>query len=148
MATATRRTTATPEAVWAVLADGWMYANWVVGTSHMRAVEATWPAVGSKLFHASGLWPVVRRDETEVEESAPFSRLVVRAKARPFGEARVVLEIASDGEGSDLSMTEVPVRGPGKLLHNPVADLVLLRRNVEALARLAALAERRRHPAD
>ena len=27
----------------------------------MRAVESTWPAVGSRLFHASGAWPVVTR---------------------------------------------------------------------------------------
>ena len=38
--TVTRDTSATPEQVWAVIADGWTYSQWVVGNSRMRAVDA------------------------------------------------------------------------------------------------------------
>ncbi len=148
MAVTSTRTSATPAAVWDVLRDGWMYSNWVVGTSHMRAVGAAWPEVGSKLFHASGLWPAVRRDETEVVEAEPGTRLVLVAKARPVGTARVVVELRPEETGTRITMTEAPLSGPGKWLHNPAADLILKRRNDEALARLSALAERRRVPRD
>lgn len=65
VATVTAVINGTPDAVFAVLADGWAYAGWVVGASHVRAVEAGWPARGSKLHHASGAWPLVMEDETE-----------------------------------------------------------------------------------
>jgi uncharacterized protein YndB with AHSA1/START domain len=132
--------------VFAVLADGWLYSNWVVGTSHMRAVEANWPAIGSRLHHAAGVWPAVARDESVVEELEPDRRLVLTAKGRPFGEARVVIELEASGETTRITMTETPTAGPGKWIHNPLTEALLVRRNVEALARLAALAERRTQP--
>jgi uncharacterized protein YndB with AHSA1/START domain len=147
MATASRVVRATPDAVWAVLADGWLYSNWVVGTSHMRAVESDWPATGSRLFHASGVWPLVARDETQVEVSEPSRRLVLIARGRPFGEARVIIEVEPDGTGTSVTIHETPVAGPGKWLHNPATEALLLRRNVETLARLAAIAERHTEPA-
>ena len=42
---------APPEQVWAVLADGWTYSDWVVGTVHVRDVDDDWPRVGSELHH-------------------------------------------------------------------------------------------------
>lgn len=147
MAVVKRSIKASPDDVWAVLADGWLYSNWVVGTSHMRAVETAWPAVGARLFHASGVWPVVARDETKVEESEPSRRLVLLARGRPLGEARVVVELEPDGDSTQVTMHETPVAGPGKWLHNPASEAVLVRRNVESLARLAALVERHTQPA-
>ncbi len=138
---------ASRQAVYAVLADGWTYSNWVVGTSHMRAVEAAWPAVDSRLFHAAGVWPLVTRDETVVEAMEPDRKLVLTARGRPFGEARVVIELADEGAGCLVRMHETPVAGPGRWLHNPVSEAVLVRRNQESLARLAAIAERRTAPA-
>ena len=148
MATVDRRVDASRERVWEVLSDGWTYSNWVVGTSHMRAVESDWPSVGSRLYHASGAWPFVTRDETEVEESLPASRLVVVARGRPFGEARVRLELADDKGGCRITMHEAPIAGPGKWLHNPATEALLVRRNVEALDRLAALVEARTAPSE
>jgi uncharacterized protein YndB with AHSA1/START domain len=147
MATASRVIQATPEAVWEVLSDGWLYSNWVVGTSHMRAVESDWPATGSRLFHASGVWPLVARDETQVEVSEPSRRLVLIARGRPLGEARVVIELKPDGIGTAVTIHETPVAGPGKWVHNPATDGLLVRRNIETLARLAAIAERHTEPA-
>jgi uncharacterized protein YndB with AHSA1/START domain len=148
MATTSTTIHAAPAAVFAVLSDGWLYSNWVVGTSHMRAVEAAWPAVGSRLHHASGVWPAVARDETVVEENDPNHRLVLTAKGRPLGEARVVIELADQGEATVVTMTETPIAGPGKWAHNPLTEALLARRNVEALARLAALVERRTEPVE
>jgi len=39
----TRRVNAPPGVVWSMLADGWMYATWVVGAARVRLVDADWP---------------------------------------------------------------------------------------------------------
>ena len=148
MATVERRMHASRDRVWDVLCEGWTYSNWVVGTSHMRAVETAWPSVGSRLFHASGAWPLVTRDETQVERSVSATELVLIARGRPFGEARVAIELVDDGDGCRVTMHETPVAGPGKWLHNPASEALLVRRNVEALDRLSALVEARTAPQD
>lgn len=137
----------TPAQVFAVLSDGWTYSNWVVGTSHMRAVEQGWPQPGSHLHHAAGAWPFVRRDNTVVEAMEPNRSLTLTARGRPFGEAKIVMDLEAEDGGTRVTMTETPTAGPGAWLHNPVADSLLARRNNEALARLRALAERRDSPA-
>lgn len=148
MATVSRRIDADPDAVFDVLSNGWLYSDWVVGSSHVRAVEEAWPGAGSRLYHATGAWPLVARDETVVEQVEPGRLLVLLARGRPLGEARVRLELAATGAGTTLTMHEAPVAGPGRWLHNRATDAVLARRNVEALARLAALVERRTEPSD
>ena len=66
MVSTTRTLRASPEQVWDVLADGWLYALWVVGASRMREVDDNWPEPGSKLHHSLGAWPILINDETEV----------------------------------------------------------------------------------
>jgi uncharacterized protein YndB with AHSA1/START domain len=146
MATVTTHIGATPAEVYAVLANGWYYSGWVVGTSHMRAVEDAWPAVGSRLFHSSGVWPAVLADETSVNEVSPNERLVVTARVRPFGEARIEMTLVEEGAGTRVTLTETPIKGPAAWLHNRVAEAVLHRRNVECLSRLAAMSEHRKLP--
>lgn len=148
MAEVSGHSDAPPEAVFAVLADGWLYTNWVVGTSHMRAVESAWPAPGSRLHHSSGIWPLVTRDETVVEACEPGHRLQLKAKGGVLGAARVVLTVEPDGSGTRITLAETPVDGPGKWLHNPLNEAVLVRRNTETVARLVALAERRTEPVE
>ncbi|MDQ2750751.1 MAG: SRPBCC family protein [Pseudonocardiales bacterium] len=148
MATNSVHIEATRQRVFAVLSDGWAYSNWVVGASHMRAVEAGWPAPGSRLFHAAGAWPIMARDETVVESWEPNSKLVLTAKGRPLGEAKVVLELEDAGDGCRVTMFETPTAGPGQWLHNPVFEALLVRRNAESLARLAAIAEGRTSPSE
>ena len=126
----------------AVLADGWAYAGWVVGASHVRAVEGDWPAVGSRLFHASGTWPLLMADNTQVEQIDPGRRLVLLAHGGRLGDARIELSLTSDGPDTRVRMVETPVAGPGKWVHNPIADALLTRRNTEALTRLGCLVER------
>jgi hypothetical protein len=144
--TVKRDTTATRQQVWNVMADGWTYSQWVVGNTRMRAVESSWPAPGSKIHHTIGIWPAVINDETEVESCTPLEELVLRAKTRPFGGARIVLRLFDTENGCRIEMAEVPVGGPLNLLPRQVGLAAAYPRNRECLARLAALAERRVEP--
>ena len=139
-----RSVAAPAEAVWAVLADGWFYATWVVGASRVREVDAAWPEPGSRLHHSFGAWPAVISDATVAEEAQEPHRLVLTAKGWPMGEARVSIEIVPDGPGScTVSMAEDAVSGPGKVVPMPVRQAMILPRNREALRRLAYIAEGR-----
>jgi hypothetical protein len=148
MATVSRRVDASPEEVFALLADGWSYTNWVVGASHMRAVDPTWPEPGSRLHHAAGLWPLLVRDETQVQDVQPMRSLTLIARGRPIGEARVIIELAGVAGGTCVTLTEEPMAGPAKWLESPPVHALVAKRNVESLARLAALVERRTEPGE
>ena len=91
---------APPQAVWDVLADGWLYPSWVVGASRIRAVDPAWPAVGSLIHHSFGVWPLVIDDNTEVLDASPPTLLRLRARGWPAGEAEVVLRLSADGAGT------------------------------------------------
>ncbi|MDT0213016.1 SDR family NAD(P)-dependent oxidoreductase [Rothia sp. ARF10] len=138
-----RRTVAAPaERVWDVLADGWTYANWVVGTARIRAVDETWPAPGSRIHHSVGLWPALLSDTTRVEECDPGRRLLLTARGWPLGEARVEIVVEPDGpESCTVTITEDAVSGPGTLPPRLVRQAMILPRNHEGLKRLAYLAE-------
>lgn len=140
----TRRIEATPAQVWEVLADGWLYPLWVVGATRMRAVDDHWPAVGSRLHHSVGAWPLVIDDQTVVEESEPERLLQLHAKGWPLGTARVVMELAAaEGGATDVTMSEDAHQGPGRLVPAFVRQPPMLWRNHEALRRLALLVEGR-----
>ncbi|WP_202879780.1 SDR family NAD(P)-dependent oxidoreductase [Ornithinimicrobium pratense] len=142
--TVTREVEAPSQAVWDVLADGWSYATWVVGASRVRDVDVTWPAQGAQVHHSFGLWPALINDATTVERSVEPSLLVLTARGWPLGEARVVISITPRGERAcTVKIAEDASRGPGKLLPRPGRQLAIGPRNVEALRRLAFLAEGR-----
>ena len=141
--TVTRQTTAKRQQVWDMLADGWTYSQWVVGSSRMRAVDADWPAEGSTIHHSIGVWPGVINDETVVEHCSPGHELVLLAKLGPFGAARITLRLEETSDGCRIVMDEVPVRGPIAVLPKRVALAALWPRNRECTWRLASLAERR-----
>ena len=134
---------ASPEQVWSVLADGWLYPVWVVGASRMREVDDTWPAVGSKLHHSVGLWPLVVDDNTEVTEATPGTSLSLRARGWPVGEAAVTILLRPVGAETEVVIEEDAVSGPGVLVPKPLRGVTLKWRNTETLRRLAYLAERR-----
>jgi len=81
--TVKRDTTASRQRVWDVIADGWTYSQWVVGTSWMRAVDRNWPQPSSTIHHSVGIWPALLNDNTEVLASTPGRELVLLAKASP-----------------------------------------------------------------
>jgi uncharacterized protein YndB with AHSA1/START domain len=144
-ATVRRRIPVAPEDVWSVLADGWSFANWVVGACRIRSVDPGWPAAGTGIHHSVGAWPALLDDHTVVEESDPPGALVLRARARPLGEAQVHLLLAADGpDATMVTLREDVVAGPGLLVPRPVRRLLLVPRNVESLRRLELLARGRR----
>lgn len=133
---------ASPEEVFAVLADPDRYPEWVVGAAGIRGQDGEFPAVGSRLHHEVGTWPLNLNDHTEVVEVDPPKRLVLKAKARPLGTARIELELQASAGGTELRMEERPGdRLTSLLAGNPVADTALRLRNAEALARLKRVAE-------
>ena len=146
MATTSIVIEASPADVFAVLSDGWTYSNWVVGTSHIRAVQANWPSVGSRLYHAVGAWPMVTRDYSEVEKLEPDSEIVLYASGSKLGSARIRITVEPHPDGSQVAIHETPVDGPGKWLHNPLQDVLLHRRNIESLHRLRATVRRFTEP--
>lgn len=143
MAENTRLMHATPEQVWSVLSDGWLYPLWVVGAARMREVDDSWPAVGSKLHHSVGPWPLLINDNTEVLEAVPGHSITLRARAWPLGEAKVKIRLEPVGAETEVRIEEDPTSGPGVLVPRPVRAPGLKWRNSETLRRLAYLAERR-----
>jgi hypothetical protein len=138
---------ASAERVFAELSDGWAYVGWVVGATHIRDVEQAWPAPGSKIHHQVGPWPAVVSDDTESLECEPGRRLLLRAKAWPFGEATVeILLIEQDDKHTEVIIREAPTAGPGRWLDNPLLRVLLRRRNAETLSRLKDRVEHRALP--
>jgi hypothetical protein len=141
MAENIRTMEATPEQVFAVLADGWLYPVWVVGASRMRSVDASWPAPGAELHHSFGVWPFLLNDKAVVLEWDPPRRMVIRAHGWPVGEAQVTMEVKARGAGSVVRILEDAVEGPGRLVPAFLRSPGLHARNTETLRRLAFLAE-------
>ncbi|MFI6823903.1 SRPBCC family protein [Micromonospora sp. NPDC050187] len=136
---------APPQQVFDVLADGWTYSDWVVGTAHVRDVEDGWPAVGTRLHHRAGPWPVSLTDASTVLACEPPHRLVIRAGLWPAGEAIVVFTLQPVGSDSTrVRLGEDFAAGPLRWVRNKLNDLVLKQRNKETLNRLADIATRQK----
>jgi len=136
------RVAASPERVWAVLADARSYAFWVAGARAVLESDAAWPAAGSSLRHSQGRGPLVLSDTTVVVASERPARLELEARVRPLLVSRVVLRLESDGDGTLVHLDE---RATGGLLA-PVLLLppwpqLLGARNRETLRRLRWHAE-------
>lgn len=129
-----------PERVFAVLADAESYARWVVGSEAIRSHDDDWPSPGARFHHRIRLGLLKIDDETEVLEAAPPRRLVLHARARPLGTARVELDLAAQAGGTRVTMTETPGDPITRLTHNPLLDCLLAKRNRESLRRLGELA--------
>jgi uncharacterized protein YndB with AHSA1/START domain len=139
---ATRDVSASRQAVWDVIANGWTYTQWVVGNSRTRAVDSHWPEPGSAIRHSVGVWPLVINDQTEVEACAAGEELVLHARLGRLGAARITMRLKDIPEGCRVEMIEVPADGPLNLVPEQLALAAAYPRNRECLLRLAALAER------
>ncbi|MGS2619131.1 SRPBCC family protein [Micromonospora sp. LZ34] len=136
---------APPEQVWAVLADGWTYSDWVVGTVHVRGVDDAWPRVGSELHHRAGPWPFSLEDSSTVLACEPPRRLLLRAGLWPAGEAMVAFTLEPVGEGATcVRIGEDFAAGPLRWVRTKLNDLVLHQRNKETLRRLSDIATRQK----
>lgn len=132
-----------PEAVWAVLADGWRYAEWVVGCRRIRGVDPGWPATGTRIHHELGAGPLRLRDVSESLEVEEGRRLVLRVRAWPAGEGKVAISLEpTPGGGTAIEMVELPTAGLAERLQSPPLDAATHLRNEVALRRLAGAAAR------
>lgn len=141
MSSTVRVMNCSPEAVFAVLGDGWLFPSWVVGASRMRDVDADWPMEGAKLQHSFGVWPALINDDTTVLEYDFPRHMVMQPQGWPIGEARVTIDVKPRGRGCVVRIEEEAVAGPGRLVPKPLLDVGLHVRNIETLRRLAFIAE-------
>ncbi|MGW6728580.1 SRPBCC family protein [Nocardia sp. NPDC055029] len=141
MVEVTHRAQASVNDVFAVLADGWLYSSWVVGASHIREVDDAWPALGARIHHSVGPWPLTIEDTTSVRSVDPPHTLELEARLWPVGAAVVRLELRATGpESCEITMSERAVRGPGRLIPHAAQAVLLVPRNRESLTRLTDLA--------
>jgi uncharacterized protein YndB with AHSA1/START domain len=131
---------APPETVWRVLADPRSYGYWVVGSKRIRDADASWPAPGSRFHHTVGFGPLTVDDHTESLAADPPRRLVLRAKARPLGLAKVEIELRPEPGGTCVTLTENPTGVQRPLAYFPPLQLLAWARNAESLARIERLA--------
>ena len=143
MATTTRIFQASPDQVWNVLADGWLYPLWVVGASRMRGVDPEWPDAEAELYHSIGVWPVLIDDSTQVTHSVPQRSLALRGRGWPLGEADIVINLRASGAGTEVDIKEDVAAGLGRFIPKPLRDQLIGWRNVETLRRLALVVEGR-----
>ena len=136
-----RKLHCTPEAVFRVLADGWLYPAWVVGASRMRDVDPEWPEPGARLHHSVGVWPALLDDTTSSVRWHPPHQMVMTARGWPLGEARVTIDVKPAAGGCLVRIQEEAVSGPATAIPTTIADVILQWRNAETLHRLAYLAE-------
>jgi hypothetical protein len=131
-----------PDNVFAVLADGWSYAGWVVGNSHVRELDPGWPAVGTRIHHSAGAWPLQMEDTTTVVSVQSGRLLELDAHLWRFGAATIRFTLTPIGDGGEthVVMAEQAVRGPVAMIPVSVQEVFLRPRNEETVARLADLA--------
>ncbi len=134
-------TKAPPLRVWDVLCDGHRYADWVMGTKEIRAVDDGFPAVGTAIHFTAGVGPITYKNKTTVRSSTEMQCLELEAHGWPAGSVRIVLTIEPSGEGCNLTFDEHPLRGPARWLHNPVTNVVFNVRTSMILDNLIKLAE-------
>jgi len=132
---------ASPDDVFGVLADGWSYAAWVVGTSRIRAVGSSWPRAGSAIHHSFGLWPLVIDDVTTVDLWDAPRTAIMHAQGGPLGRTRIRFDVQVNRHGTVIRLIEDVVSGPALPVPRVVRDAVGRVRNRETLRRLAFLAE-------
>jgi len=133
-----------PDRIFAVLADGWSYASWVVGAAHIRDVDPAWPAVGAKVHHRVGPWPLQINDESTVRAMEPDRLLELAAGIWPLGAAVVRLALVPVAPArTRVTMSEELISGLGRVIPRPVQFALLRPRNVESLRRLDDIAVHR-----
>jgi len=112
------------------------------------ASTTRWAAATATSAASFGVGPLTVDDSTVLEEYHPDRKMVLRARARPTGVARVILElVAGAGGGTEIHMEEYPISGFAKKVDNPVLEAMVVARNRRSLRRLGDLAARAGSPA-
>lgn len=124
------------EQVWSVLADGWSYADWVVGTQEIHAVDPDWPKEGAEIRYTAGVGPLTLDDATTVRINQHHHQLQLEARAGKMGSARISIEVLPWGDHTVVVIDEHPLTGPGERWHNLAVDGLLRLRNKRMLRNL------------
>ncbi|MFF5494456.1 SRPBCC family protein [Streptomyces aquilus] len=130
-----------PSTVWAVLADGHRYAEWVVGTARSEPVRGQWPRTDAAIRFEVSLGPVRLVNETVVRRCEEGVALELEAHAGVLGTARIAIELRPWGEECLVIVDEHPLQGAGGRLHNAGFEALIQLRHRTMLARLARLCE-------
>jgi uncharacterized protein YndB with AHSA1/START domain len=133
---------APPSRVWAVLADGQTYPDWVVGAAESRKVEPDYPKPGATLHHTQIVPKVGLRDTSTVLEAQEPRHLLLEVRIRPFAVSKVEFELEPVEDGTAVTMWEWGEGGIVPRLWGPLFELAIRLRNAETLRRLRNLAER------
>lgn len=142
MATDRIRVPGPPDVVFDVLEDAAAYPRWVVGAHRIRSVDPDWPRVGSRFHHSIGVG-LHLHDTSQVLESARPERFALETRFRPFGVARVDVELRADRDGTLVTITERPVAGPARRWSSAPLDRLVGLRNVWSLRRLRGVVAER-----
>jgi uncharacterized protein YndB with AHSA1/START domain len=135
-----------PREVWDVLSDGGAYAEWVMGTRHIRDVDPAWPELGSKIHYVVGIGPWTYEDTTTVRLIEPGQHLELEAHAGPLGSARISIVLLPWGKDRTVViLDEHPLTGPGARWHSVLVEGLLRLRNERMLRSLARVVSQR-HP--
>jgi uncharacterized protein YndB with AHSA1/START domain len=142
--TVQRHLPASATEVFEVLVDPETYPKWLLGAQAIRNVTEGWPAVGSAFDHRVGWGPLQIPDRTTVRRIVRPCLLELQVRVRPLIEAVATFELADDGDGCLVTISEEPC-GPfklGSVLFDPLIRL----RNRRSLQRLAELVEQASQP--
>ncbi|MFB7599090.1 SRPBCC family protein [Streptomyces sp. NPDC056160] len=131
----------TPGTVWALLADGTRYAEWVVGTATSEPVRGRWPQLGSAIEYQVRLGPLRLTNQTIVRNCAEGTLLELEAQAGFLGTARISVELRPWGEHCLVIVDEHPLQGAGGVVHNVGVEALIQIRHRAMLARLAKVCE-------
>ncbi len=144
MARNKRKVNADQETVFGVLLDPQAYSEWVVGAYKVRDVDAEWPAKGSSFHHQLARSGGGVKDKTTIVDLERPRLIKLKAFARPVGAVDITLRVESLGSDSLIVMDETAAEDSKLRKIKPVLELFTYLRNVEALRRLARIAERRK----
>lgn len=129
--------------VYAVLANPETYPKWLVGAREIRSTDDAFPAPGSRFRHRVGAGPVEVKDETVSLQARDGERLVLRAKARPFGQAVVRFDLHGSDGGTRVTMDETVIEPPVLRRLAFLVDPITAIRNRASLRQLKDLVEGR-----
>ena len=138
---AERHVAATPAQVWAVLADGGRYGEWVLGTQHIRSVDPEWPARDSSIHFVFGIGPLAYADRTTVVACVPHRVLELEVHAGLIGSIRVGVRLTPQRTGTRVMLEEHPASGLLARVHTRFGDVGFAVRAHLLLRELARLVE-------
>jgi|SRR3954452_10757529 uncharacterized protein YndB with AHSA1/START domain len=131
---------AAPQRVFDILSDPFAYSDWVVGTRQILGAYGPWPQPGASLRYDAGVGPLRVRDRTVVVAADPPHRLELMAKARPFPDAVITVEVRPAPGGSAVTLVEHAANPLLRLAMGPLGLAVSVRNRL-ALRRLKRLVE-------